>query len=187
MDAAVEFLDLAGGVLSVGHSVMIKGKGARWRAGPRTGYASLYVSLLPSFMTLRSRSIIFGTLATALLLAVAMATPAEAARRHLRLVKSTPAADTVLAASPAALELWFSEKVELGVTRVRLEGPDAKPVALGAVKFGATKPGATDEVPAVVATISAALAEGAHVVRWSTASRDGHVVKGEIAFTVRTR
>ena len=158
-----------------------------WRADPQFGYASLLVSLQPTSMTLRSRFLTFSTLTATLLLAVALTTPAEAARRHLRLEKSSPAADTVLAASPAALELWFSEKVELGVTRIRLEGPDAKPVALGALKFDVRKPGATAEVPSVVAAIPAALAEGPHVVRWSTASRDGHVVKGEIAFTVRTR
>lgn len=136
-------------------------------------------------MTLRSRSLVFGTLAATLLLAVALTTPAEAARRHLRLVKSAPAADAVLTASPAALELWFSETVELGVTRIRLEGPDAKPVALGALKFSAPKAGATAEIPSVVATIPAALSDGSYVVRWSTASSDGHVVKGEIAFAVR--
>ena len=42
--------------------------------------------------------------------------------RHTRLVRSIPGADSVLTASPATVQLWFSEKIELGLSRVRIEG-----------------------------------------------------------------
>ena len=107
---------------------------------------------------------------------------ADSARRHLRLVKSAPMADSVLTRSPTAIKLWFSEKVELGVTRVRLEGTDARRVTLSPLASEDDK-----GVPVVVAGVPTALADGAYTVQWSTASKDGHVVKGTIAFTVRTR
>lgn len=120
-------------------------------------------------------------LAAAAMLAVTVVSSADAARRHLKLVKSAPAADSVLTASPAAIELWFSEKVELGVSRVRLEGADAKPIALGALKLAAGS-----DNPPLVAPVTTPLANGAYTVHWTATSKDGHVVKGTFAFRVRT-
>jgi methionine-rich copper-binding protein CopC len=117
--------------------------------------------------------------ASVLLLAGASRPSAEIARRHLRLVKSAPAADSVITRSPAAIQLWFSEKVELGATRVRLVGPDEKPVALGAV----TQEKAADAP--VRALVTGTLANGAYTVNWTATSGDSHVVKGAFRFTLR--
>lgn len=117
-----------------------------------------------------------------LVLGSAVSTPADAARRHLQLVKSAPVADGVFSTAPTAIMLWFSEPVELGVTRVRLEGPDAKLVTLDPPRLETA-----DGDPRVVARIPSALANGAYTVRWSTASKDGHVVKGTISFTLSGR
>lgn len=132
--------------------------------------------------TRRTTSAVFVFLLAGALLLGTAASPADAARRHLRLVKSTPMADSVLSTAPTAIQLWFSEAVQLGVTRVRLAGPDAKPVTLTPLTLETM-----DGEPVVIAGIPTALANGAYRVQWSTASKDGHVVKGEIAFTVRGR
>lgn len=88
-------------------------------------------------------------------------------------------ADSVLATAPKAIELWFSEGVELGATRVRLVGPDAKPVAVGAVTQEKR-----DDAP-VRATLPGTLASGTYTVNWTATSADSHVVKGTFSFTLR--
>lgn len=132
----------------------------------RHGWPAAFVPLLVGLLVLGSAS----------------AGSADTARRHLRLVKSAPMSDSVLTRTPAAIKLWFSEKVGLGVTRVRLEGADARRVTLAPLAMEDDK-----GAPVVVAGIPTALVDGAYTVQWSTASKDGHVVKGSIDFTVRTR
>jgi len=129
-------------------------------------------------MRVRSTAFAF-VLAAAALLATAAARPADAARRHLSLVKSAPMADSTVAKSPTAVTLWFSESVELGVTRVRLAGPDATPVTLSAVR----RTGAAEPL-AVSADLNGTLANGSYTVSWSTSSKDGHAVRGTFKFTV---
>ena len=118
--------------------------------------------------------------ASVLLLAGAGPPSRDAARRHLRLERSAPAADSVVTRSPGAIELWFSEKVELGATRVRLVGPDGMPVPLGA----ATQAKAAGSP--VRASVTGALANGVYTVNWTATSGDSHVVKGTFRFTLRT-
>lgn len=119
----------------------------------------------------------FAALLVAVLAATAASAPAE--RFHTRLLKSTPAKDTVLAAAPAALELWFSEKVDLAASRVQLVDAAAKVVTTAALTQAAA------ENAPVVARITGAMADGAYTVNWSAASGDGHAVKGSFGFTVK--
>jgi copper resistance protein C len=119
-------------------------------------------------------------LAAAALLAAPMLAGDADARRHLRLEKSAPMADSTVSVAPAAIKLWFSEAVELPLTRVRLEGADAKPVTVARPALGSKEEG----TPVVVA-ISGTLAPGAYTVHWSTSSRDGHVVRDSFRFTLR--
>lgn len=113
------------------------------------------------------------------ILATGAASPGDGARRHTRLTKSVPAKDTVLAASPPSIDLWFSEPVELGASRIRLTAGE-RAVALGPV----TRDDDVKDAP-LSAKVPAPLAPGEYMVSWSTASKDGHVVKGTFAFTVR--
>ncbi len=131
-------------------------------------------------MTARKR---FGlSLASVMALAI-LATgavhPGDGARRHTRLTKSSPAKDTVLVASPPSIDLWFSEPVELGASRIRLSAGE-RAIALGSV----TRDDKVKDAP-LSAKLAAPLAPGEYTVSWSTASRDGHVVKGTFAFTLR--
>jgi methionine-rich copper-binding protein CopC len=119
-------------------------------------------------------------LAAAALLGGASGVLAAAPFRHTRLVKSEPAANDTLAKSPSAIKLWFSEKVELPVTTVKLADAAGKSVKLAPP----SRPDAKD--PALVAaTIATPLSAGAYVVKWSTAAKDGHAERGTIAFVVK--
>lgn len=118
----------------------------------------------------------------ALTLALAMpfaATPGHALR-HLRLVRSFPSADTVLASSPDSLRLWLSEAAEMPTTKVTLTSASGAAVKLGGVTRGGAK-GAP-----IVAALASPIKTGTYNVAWRTMSRDGHVVKGTFAFRVRT-
>ena len=116
----------------------------------------------------------------ALLVALASATVATRAlaMRHLRLLRSSPAASAVLTVSPEAVRLWLSEAPELKLTKISLT--DAKG---NAIKVG---PVARDSVKGkgVVAKIPARLPSGGYKVSWRTMSKDGHVVKGDFGFRV---
>ncbi len=103
----------------------------------------------------------------------------EVLRRHARLVKSSPGADVTLTASPTSVKLWFSERVEVSLSRVQLIGPGGTVVASGRAS---RIPGENDV--AFMATIRSPLSVGRHTVRWTTASDDGHPVKGTFSFVV---
>jgi methionine-rich copper-binding protein CopC len=107
---------------------------------------------------------------------------AAAARRHARLVKSAPAANDTLAASPSALKLWFSEKVELSVVRAKLVGPGDATVRTGKP---ARIPGEGEE--AFMVAVPAALAPGKYVVQWTAPAEDGHPSKGAFSFVILAR
>jgi methionine-rich copper-binding protein CopC len=108
------------------------------------------------------------------------AATASAARRHIRLLKSTPAAHDTLADAPTALRLWFSEKVELKVTTVKLVHADGTPIRVARPEWNSP----TDSA-GISVTITHPLAPGGYTVSWSAASDDGHPAKGTIDFFVK--
>ena len=109
----------------------------------------------------------------------AAATPV--ARFHTKLVKSSPAAHDTLAASPKSISLWFNEKVELPLSTVKLSGAGAD-VALGTV----TRDEKTADAP-LVAAIAKPLVDGAYVISYTVAGKDGHPTKGTIEFVVKSK
>ena len=132
-------------------------------------------------MTFRS---IFAILVTASGTLAAGLSAAPALRRspptfHLRLVRSEPAKDEVLAAPPTVVRLWFSLAPELAVTTVKLATAEGKPVVVGPLRRGS---GANDPVEA---RMTAALVPGRYSVAWKTSSTDGHAMRGAFSFTVR--
>jgi copper resistance protein C len=109
-----------------------------------------------------------------ILFAVAFATMALA---HNKLLKSVPAAGAALNTSPARVEIWFSEKPDLTVTKIAVKGP------AGTVETGPTHAHAQTSV---VADFKAKLADGQYVVSWQTAGDDGHMSKGDFSFSVKS-
>jgi methionine-rich copper-binding protein CopC len=88
----------------------------------------------------------------------------------------------VIKASPATIQLWFSEKIELGLSRVRVVDAGGKSVSITPLTQDATRADAP-----VVGRVPAPLADGKYTVNWTAASGDGHAVKGAFSFTIKSR
>ena len=123
------------------------------------------------------RAIVLGAFGFASLTAAA---PARTAFFHAHLVKSDPAANDTLAAAPKAMRFWFSERVDLPVTRVKLVNASGVAMKLSAV----TRSDTAVAAPVVVGVLGA-LGAGTYTVHWSTAAADGHPQKGEFVFVVK--
>ncbi len=104
--------------------------------------------------------------------------PAARSAAHLHLVRSEPSANDTVAAAPAALKFWFSERPELAVTSVKLTTAAGAAVALAplAADTGKTAP--------VVASVRGKVAAGTYDVAWRTTATDGHPSSGHFAFVV---
>ncbi|MBL0169636.1 MAG: copper resistance protein CopC [Gemmatimonadaceae bacterium] len=119
--------------------------------------------------------------AVALMVALVTLTAAprpSQAMRHLKLARSSPAADTTLSASPDAIRLWMSEPTDAPVSKITLRTDAGTVMALGALTRGAAK-----DAP-LVAPILKPLVAGGYKVTWKAMSKDGHVVNGTFAFHV---
>jgi methionine-rich copper-binding protein CopC len=122
---------------------------------------------------------------TGVLLAAVVGVPLAArpyrseADLHLRLVKSVPAKDSVLAEPPTHVMLWFSQEPQTRLSAITLRGPGGVTVAMGPVTQCPT------EKELLFAKVDGPMPAGAYTVAWRTASSDGHVIRGEVAFRVR--
>jgi copper transport protein len=92
---------------------------------------------------------------------------------HTHLQKAAPADGSVVTVSPARVVLTFSEAARL--TAAWIQKSDGTRVKLGPLP----------EKPAVEVSIALpALTPGSYVVSWRAASADGHVMPGQIHFTL---
>ncbi|MCY1137280.1 copper resistance protein CopC [Actinoplanes sp. Pm04-4] len=112
--------------------------------------------------------------AVAFVAVLAVASPAWA---HAQLVAATPSQDATLTASPATVELTFSEDLN----------PEFVTVALS----NATRqrlPTSTPSVAGPTATVTPGgpLVDGVYTVAYRVVSADGHTVQGSYDFTVGT-
>jgi hypothetical protein len=96
-------------------------------------------------------------------------------RFHNHLTKSTPRADATVTSSPPEIRLWFAEKPEPALSTITLVAPDSSRVELGKVR-------ATDDPLSVTADVRRTLRPGKYLVRWKTAGKDGHAVRGSYSF-----
>jgi methionine-rich copper-binding protein CopC len=108
---------------------------------------------------------------------LATATVPAGARFHTRLTKSNPTADTTLAASPKVIELWWNEKPEASLTTVTVQGADSAKAELGKIRV-------SQNLMGVAADVTKPLAPGKYVVKWKTAGKDGHAVRGSFNFSI---
>src|SRR3954452_17145905 len=106
-------------------------------------------------------------------LAVLAASPASA---HALLLRTEPAPQTTVAASPRVLSLFFSEAVEVSAGDVRLYDVDGKSVEVGA-------PHRTNGNSEVSVSLPH-LDDGTYTVVWRAVSGDSHPVRGGFLFYV---
>ena len=101
---------------------------------------------------------------------------------HADLKKAWPAKNDSLAKAPDSLKLWYSEKVEIPLTKVQLSmaGMPTMTYALSAPAFL----GEAKDAPIVLA-IKDKLAPGTYTVDWTVAGKDGHPSKGKYDFVVK--
>lgn len=107
---------------------------------------------------------------------VVMVSASSVAFAHMALSKSMPAANAVVSTRPATIQIWFTQAPDKAVSRITLTGPSGE-VKLGALTAAADK--------SISAPVEGATADGAYKVAWQAAGDDGHVQKGEFAFSVR--
>jgi hypothetical protein len=112
------------------------------------------------------------TAATAALFLLVAAAPALA---HNSLTGSNPADGATLARAPASVRLTFLATLDPGRTKVTITGPDGA-AAGGAAVFARNR---------VTVPLRAGPA-GRYTVAYELPSADGHPIKGEVRFTLRT-
>src|SRR5258708_19427746 len=117
---------------------------------------------------------LFGALALALTVVVIVAAPASA---HAVLLSETPRANSTVRTSPSAIDLTFSENVEVSFGSISVFNEKGDRVDIGAPQHVAS--------PAHTVSSSVGhLGTGAYVVTWRVISADSHPVHGALTFTV---
>jgi methionine-rich copper-binding protein CopC len=97
---------------------------------------------------------------------------------HAKLQSSDPQAGSTLAAAPKQVRLKFNEALEPAFSRIRVTGPQDKELPVAATTVDKAD-------PTVMTAALPALSAGEYHIRWTAMTRDGHKVKGEVAFKVK--
>lgn len=113
-------------------------------------------------------------LGVVLLLILALARPAHA---HAILVESSPAIGAVVSGGQVGLRLRFNSRIDRARSRLTLMR-DGRSLAVLPI----TNAGSDD-----LLLSSTTLQPGAYVVRWQVLAIDGHITRGDVAFTVEAK
>jgi copper resistance protein C len=98
---------------------------------------------------------------------------------HFTMLRSVPAKDQTLAVAPTRLQIWFSEAPAAGVSKLTLLRAD-KAVALKPLVLTASD-------KSIYADPVKPLDAGSYTLNWRTAGDDGHVMSGELKFTIEPK
>jgi len=100
-------------------------------------------------------------------------------RFHAHLVKADPGVNDTVSATPKTVRLWFSEPVELALSRVQV-------VRVGGdtLKTGALRREGTAATTAAADLTTPASTPGTYVVTYRVVARDGHPTSGRYVFVV---
>lgn len=100
------------------------------------------------------------------------------ASAHAILVDSSPKANGSVAAGHASLVLKYNSKIDQGRSRLVLVGPDHKEMPLP-ITVSADRPNELDS--------TAELSPGDYVIHWQALALDGHITRGDLAFTASAK
>lgn len=106
--------------------------------------------------------------------ALVVASPAFA---HAHLVRSTPAANATLSASPRTITLAFNERLVARFSKFEVTMPERRteiPVTITVSSDGKQ----------LIGTPRSRLTKGSYRIVWTAAGADGHKMTGEVAFKV---
>jgi copper resistance protein C len=116
---------------------------------------------------------------TAIVSLLAASFAATAAAAHPKLVKSDPAADAVVAASPKELRLSFNEELV-----PKFSSADVKDQKGQKIEVGDAAADPADKKQLVL-PLAKPLAAGTYKVEWHAVAADTHRVQGTFSFTVK--
>ena len=97
---------------------------------------------------------------------------------HTHLKDAFPADRATVTASPAELDLTFTEELNLKFTGIKITGPDKTEIKTGEASL-------KDGDKTLVVPVSGKLGAGSYSVEWHALSTDGHKTSGSYAFTVK--
>ena len=108
---------------------------------------------------------------------------AVGAHAHARLKRANPPVGGIVAASavPGELQAWFSERVEPGLSELRVVDTAGKRVDRGDIR------GDPDDLTQLRVGLAAPLAPGLYRVMWRAVSSDTHRTNGSFPFRVRAK
>ena len=98
---------------------------------------------------------------------------------HLDLDRSVPEADAT-ASDVTKISLWFTQAPQMSGTSVRIVPEGGEPLDAGKAKAD------PNDGKLVELALSAALDPGKYAVHWRAMAQDGHTVRGDFEFTVRS-
>jgi hypothetical protein len=101
-----------------------------------------------------------------------IAAPAVA---HAVLLESSPALKSSVTGPDVPLKLRFNVRIDITRSRLTLVRPDGSSQALEVNKQAS---------PDMLSALATGLAPGLYRLRWQVLAADGHITRGEIAFTV---
>ena len=111
-------------------------------------------------------------------MAIVVAVRPISALPHLKLLRSSPAADTVLTSTPDAIRLFLSEPTQAPVSKITLTTDAGAVIALAPLTRDTAK------TAPLVAKLLKPIGKGSYKVTWKAMSKDGHVVNGTFRFRV---
>ena len=123
-------------------------------------------------MQAQNRSVIVGTAIVAVLV---LLLNVRVAAGHAVLVEASPAAKSTVAGPDVPISLRYNVRIEAGRSRLSLVGPDNAVTALTI---------AAQPSPDTLTTCAKDLKPGAYRLRWQVLASDGHITRGEVAFSV---
>lgn len=94
---------------------------------------------------------------------------------HAVLMQSTPKLNSTVTGPDVPIWLKFNVRVDGSRSRLHLIAPDGSPLALEAVK---------QPTPDTLESRATGLKAGAYKLQWQVLASDGHISRGEVAFTV---
>jgi methionine-rich copper-binding protein CopC len=97
---------------------------------------------------------------------------------HGTLEQATPAANSVVDASPATLELTFNQALESAFSTIKVTDVNGTAVSKEKAKVDGSN-------PRVLAVAVPKLSPGSYAVHWTVMTHDGHKTKGDYQFTVK--